>query len=262
MDILLCSIDGTGGDKFLIRSQPYAELAKIYDRVMEHIKYDEWSDYISSIFRHFGIKVKSILEIACGTGNFSLYLHNHGYDVTCTDLSLEMLKVAAYKFKENKIPPKLFAADMTSLPLKTEFDAVLCLYDSVNYLINPDDLRKTFQGTCSVIKDCGLFIFDVCTVKNSQMFFSDNSMYENLGEVKYERKCRFRDSENIQENLFIIENNGDRFIEKHSQRIYRLKEITEIISGSQFRILGVFDDFTFNTGTENSERVHFVLQKG
>lgn len=261
MNILLCSIDGTGGDKFLIRSQPYAELAKIYDRVMDHVKYDEWSDYISSIFHHFGKKVKSILEIACGTGNFSLYLHNHGYDVTCTDLSLEMLKVAADKFKEKKIPQKLFAADMTSLPLKTEFDAVLCLYDSVNYLRDSDGLKKTFEETYSVLKNGGLFIFDVCTVKNSQMFFSDNSMCEDLGEVKYERKCCFRDSEYIQENFFIIEHNGNRFKEQHSQRIYRLEEITEIISGSQFRILGVFDDFTFNTGTENSERVHFVLQK-
>ena len=67
---------------------------------------------------------------------------------------------------------------------------------------------------------------------------------------------------NIQENIFIIEHNGNRFIEQHSQRIYRLEEITEFISGSQFKILGVFDDSTFNTGTENSERVHFVLKKG
>ena len=91
----------------MIRSQPYAELAKIYDRVMDHVKYDEWSNYISSIFHHFRIRVTSILEIACGTGNFSQYFHNLGYDVTCTDLSLAMLKVAADKFKEKKIPQKL-----------------------------------------------------------------------------------------------------------------------------------------------------------
>jgi len=245
----------------LIRSQPYAELAKIYDRVMNHVKYDEWSEYITSIFHHFGINVKSILEIACGTGNFSIYLYNHGYDITCTDLSPAMLKVTLDKFKEKRIPQKLFAADMTSLPLKTEFDAVLCLYDSVNYLRDSDDLRKMFQEVYTVIRDGGLFIFDVCTAKNSQMFFADNSMCEDFGEVKYERKCHFRDSENIQENLFIIEDNGNRFIEQHSQRIYRLEEITEIISDSQFKILGVFEDFTFNTGTENSERVHFVLKK-
>ena len=87
-------------------------------------------------------------------------------------------------------------------------------------------------------------------------------MSEDLGNIKYERKCCFDESERIQENFFIIEQNGNRFIEQHSQRIYRLDEITEIISGSKFKILGVFDDFTFNTGTENSERVHFVLKKG
>ena len=245
----------------MIHNQPYAKLAKIYDRVMNHVKYDKWADYILSVFRHFGVHGKSILEIACGTGNLSVFLLKHGYDVTGMDLSPAMLKIAADKFKENGMPQKLVAANMTSIPLKKKFDAVLCLYDSINYLRHPAVLRKTIEEISTVTKSGGFFIFDVCTIKNSQKYFSNNSMFEDMGNVKYKRNCRFHYSNNIQENLFIIEYNGERFEEKHLQRIYSINEVRRIISGSPFKTRGIFDDLTFNPGTENSGRVHFVLQR-
>jgi len=228
---------------------------------MNHVKYDKWADYILSVFHHFGIHGKDILEIACGTGTLSIFLFKHGYDITGMDLSPAMLRVAAGKFKENGMPQKLVAANMTSIPLKKKFDAVICLYDSLNYLKNHADFRKTVDEVFAVVKDGGIFIFDVCTLLNSQIFFSSKSMFEDFGNVKYERECRFHDSENIQENTFIIECDGARFVEKHLQRIYKLDEVSEIISGSSFKLRGIFDDITFNQGNESSERVHFVLQK-
>ena len=245
----------------MIHNQPYAKLAKIYDRVMNHVKYDKWADYILSIFHNFGIHGKSILEIACGTGNLSVFLLKHGYDITGMDLSPAMLKIAADKFKENGIPQKLVAANMTSIPLKKKFDAVLCLYDSLNYIRDPADFKKAIEETSTVTKGGGLFIFDVCTLLNSQIFFSNKSMFEDLGDIKYERKCHYHESENIQENVFIIEHNGKRFVEKHLQRIYKLDEVRKIISDSSFKMRGMFNDLTFDQGTESSERVHFVLQK-
>ena len=229
---------------------------------MDHVDYGEWADYISSIFDRFGIRVKNVLEIACGTGNLSLLLQKkHGYNITGMDLSPDMLKVAAGKFIKNRMPLRFFAADMTLIPLKSKFDAVLCMYDSMNYLKNTVDFKKAVEEVSKVTENQGLFIFDVCTLKNSMEFFSNKSMSEDLGYIKYERKCLFNNSKRIQENIFIIEQNGKRFIENHLQRIYTLDEITDIISDSQFNTIGVFDDMTFNPGTENSERVHFVLQK-
>ena len=228
---------------------------------MNHVKYDKWADYILSIFRHFGVHGKSILEIACGTGNLSVFLLKHGYDVTGMDLSPAMLKIAAVKFKENGMSQKLVAANMTSIPLKKKFDAVLCLYDSLNYIRDPSDFKKAIEETSTVTKGGGLFIFDVCTLLNSQIFFSNKSIFEDLGDIKYERKCHYHESENIQENVFIIEHNGKRFVEKHLQRIYKLDEVRKIISDSSFKMRGMFNDLTFDQGTESSERVHFVLQK-
>jgi len=245
----------------LIRSKPYGELAKIYDRVMDHVKYDEWADYISSIFDKYDVRVSRILEIACGTGNFSIFLNDLGYDITCTDLSPEMLKIAGAKFEKHKIPKKLFAADMSSLPIKGDFDAVLCLYDSMNYLLDSENVKKTIADIYSVLRPGGIFIFDVCTVKNSKLYFADNSMFEELDDISYERKCSFNDIDCIQENVFIVDCLENNYTERHLQRIYSLKEIDGIISGTKFQNLGIFNDLTFFQGSEESERVHFVLKK-
>lgn len=240
---------------------PYSELAEIYDRVMDHVDYVSWAKFIASIFQRFRIKVKSILEIACGTGNLSVELHKLGYSMTGMDVSPYMLAKTAQKFRELSIPLKLFSSTMTSIPLACQFDAVLCIYDSINYLTTPDDFMQTFKEVASVIGSGGFFIFDVCTVKNSEMFFSNNIMVENIDGVSYKRVCKFNQSEKIQENQFHISKNGKLYVETHLQKIYRLEEIKAMIKETPFWVRGIYNDLSFMIGTENSERVHFVLQK-
>lgn len=239
----------------------YAELAEIYDRIMSHVDYNDWANYISSIFEKFDIKVNNILEIACGTGNLSVILHERGYRVTSTDLSSNMLLYARNKFIENNIPLRLFVSDMSCLPLKAKFDAALCLYDSVNYLLDPELLSKSFTGAAGALKKGGIYIFDICTIKNSRLFFSNHVISEDFGDVRYERTCIYYHADSIQENSFNIIKGSESIYEKHLQKIYKISEIINIIPSDEFELLGIFDDMSFNGGSEDSERVHFVLKR-
>jgi len=66
--------------------QPYSGLAAIYDRVMDHVHYKAWEQYIVSRFMRYHASVTSILEIACGTGSFSQYLLSDNYRVPGVDI--------------------------------------------------------------------------------------------------------------------------------------------------------------------------------
>jgi ubiquinone/menaquinone biosynthesis C-methylase UbiE len=228
---------------------------------MEHVNYEQWAFYLSSLFNRYHLKVNDILEIACGTGSLSLYLHKLGYNMTSTDLSPSMLQVAARKFKENFLPVRLFAANMVSLPVVKQFDAVICMYDSMNYLTKTEDFQKALSEISKVIKPEGIFIFDICTIKNSVLFFSNHSVVEDFGNIRYERKCIFHKNESIQENSFIINSGKKEYREKHLQRIYRISEVDKMLSGLPFKKLDIFDDMSFHRGSEDSERVHFILKK-
>ena len=58
--------------------------------------------YIESIFDRFGKSPETVLEMACGTGNLSYYLAEAGYNLTCFDLSSEMLSIAYNKLNRFK----------------------------------------------------------------------------------------------------------------------------------------------------------------
>lgn len=243
-------------------NHPYAAIAEIYDSIMDHVDYSIWADYLSSLFRRFHPQVKTVFETACGTGSLALHLHTMGYSFTGMDRSVEMLKIAASKFREAGLPQRLLAANMTAIPLKKRFDAVICVYDSINYLLEPDDFRKALREAAAITGNDGLFVFDVCTVKNSELFFKDSSMTDIVGDLEYERICRYDSARRIQENRFIISRNGKfRVTETHRQKIYLLDEIGRMIRESPFIEVGRYDDMSFRPGSESSERVHFVLKR-
>ena len=244
------------------RRHPYSEIAVIYDHIMKHVDYAVWTDYIISVFDRFQPDAHNILELACGTGTLTVELSRRGYSMTCSDRSPAMLKAAEEKFRSSGLSPGCFVADMTALPLSAHYDATLCLYDSLNYLVTSDEFIQALRETAAVISVGGLLIFDVCTVRNSEMFFTDNTMIETYDNVTCERTCRYDSVKRIQENHFRIERPGKKDVfESHAQRIYLLDEITHMLDGLPFRELGRFNDMSFARGTEDSDRVHFVLQK-
>ena len=69
----------------------YNRFANIYDELMMDFNYEDWSNYIEEILQRYNKNPKKILEMACGTGNLSYYLAKKGYNLTCFDLSSEML---------------------------------------------------------------------------------------------------------------------------------------------------------------------------
>lgn len=245
----------------MIHGRPYAELAHIYDAVMDHVHYDTWERYIISLFERYGQTIETVLELACGTGSLLQHLIRDGYRVVGTDISPSMLAIARHKLRSSGYAPKLVAADMAAIPFCCTFDAVICLYDSLNYLCDTARIAGVLSETARVLTPGGLFIFDVCTVRNSQLFFSHHEMSETVGDITYHRTSRYHSSDQIQENEFMIESNGTQIRELHRQRIYRLDTLKELIANAPYEIIGLFDDTSLRPGTEQSERVHFVLRR-
>lgn len=239
---------------------PYQGLAPIYDYVMAHVDYGAWAAYIHALFARFAPNAIRVADLACGTGNVSFALYRLGYEVTGVDRSEAMLQVAREKAAGTDV--EFIEQDLRQLAGLGPFDAVTCLYDSFNYLLSPADLDAALRGADAIVQPGGLLVFDVCTERNSLRYFRNMRTSERGPGFSYERHSIYDPDRRLQSNHFRIRRDGSDVAleETHVQRIYRVASVAARVEASAWELLAFFDGFTFDEGTEESDRVHFVLR--
>ncbi len=142
----------------------YGFLAASYDTLTSDVNYTRWADYIEKHFSRAGRPVRTVLDLACGTGTLACLLARRGYDMTGADISPDMLAQAADKVAElSDNPPLLLCQSMDKLDLNDTVDACICCLDSVNHVTRPALLRRAFERVFLFLSPGGLFLFDIST---------------------------------------------------------------------------------------------------
>lgn len=133
----------------------YSALAKTY-----HEMYQSLYDYQKE-FRFFDktlrkYKVKSVLEIGCGSGNLASSFLEKKYSYVGLDLFKEMIDIA------KKVCPhaKFVKGDMRNITLKEKFDAIIISGTSFTYMVTNEDVLKCLKSIHSKLKNKGILIFD------------------------------------------------------------------------------------------------------
>ena len=242
---------------------PYEALAQIYDFVMRHVPYGEWTTYVEKILRKFDLRDPKILDLACGTGSLTLELAAQGYEVAGADSAPEMLRIAREKARSALASVPFFEMEMQAAHGPPTYDVVLCLYDSINYLLSLRDIASALAGVTDLLLPGGVFIFDVCTENNSLKYFRDFTECEHGDGFSYTRHSFYRPKDRMQINEFEIRFDGrpERWNETHQQKIYSSNEMLSVIEASPLEMLRMYDDTSFHPATEESDRIHFVLRK-
>jgi len=238
---------------------PYSALAEIYDFVMNHVDYQRWANYVALIAQKHSDHLRSIVDFSCGTGSLCLQLKQLGYEVSGCDSSVEMIRIA-----RQKLDAPIWCADMRHVATQSSPDLVVSLYDSMNYLPDNFSWLQSLKNAYSVLKSKGLFIFDISTLHNSINVFKKYIEKEKSEKAAYLRKSHFDKNRQLQINYFEIRYKKSPeiiFCETHKQRIRKVQEILEMIRQTDFELVGCYSGFSLQPGSEESERVHFVLKK-
>ncbi len=244
-------------------ARPYSRLAEIYDHVMRHVDYQLWAEHVDLLLTRAGVRRGPLLDLACGTGSLSWHLHRLGWQPVLCDLSGHMVREAAAKFRQRGVRAPMWVADMRLLAVRRRFPAVVCIYDSMNYLLSAEEWAEALRRVADGLQQDGVFVFDVCTALNSRRNFRNFRDRERGPGFSYTRKSWYLEAEDLQINEFEIElarEPGVVFKELHQQRIYRLVEVEAMVQDSPLTIEAKYCDFTVKPGTEQCERVHYVLR--
>jgi len=257
-------------DAEIIEVETYRVLAKIYDVVMAHVDFRLWTDYLLDMLRMRGLPEPNrsdaprMLDCACGTGTVVHHLALRGYNVEGRDSSAEMIAAARRRVHSLHNRPRFAVKDFLELDDVNRYDAVLCIYDSVNYLLDSAAVVEYFARVRTALKPAGLFTFDICTEANSRRYFADYVQDDWRPGFKYRREAHYLVQERIQENRFWIElqeEPGRVYFERHRQRIYSVAEMRRMLAQAGLKILDETEDFSLNPSRKQSLRVHFVCGK-
>lgn len=133
----------------------YTDYAEVYHLMYQGlIDYDEEFEYYQKILdKH---QCKSILEVACGTGQLARRFLPAGYLYEGLDMSAEMLEFA----REALPHTQFYQQDMRDIQVAEHFDAVLITARSVSYLMTNLDLIHTFQSIRQALHKGGILAFD------------------------------------------------------------------------------------------------------
>ncbi|UYO00955.1 MAG: class I SAM-dependent methyltransferase [Devosia sp.] len=104
---------------------------------------------------------RRVLELACGTGRFTVRLAASGADVTGADLSATMLAGARQRLTEQGLRADLIELDMRGFDLGVQFDAVVVAANSLMHLHTQDDFTRAMSSIRRHLAPGGVFAFDV-----------------------------------------------------------------------------------------------------
>lgn len=243
----------------------YVKLADIYDYLVQGVDYDDWFNYIREIAGRFNVKLTSVLDLACGTGNTTLPFARHSIKVYGLDLSGAMLDKAREKAAAENLTVEFLQQDMRELRLPEKVDLVTCYHDGLNYITAYTDMVKVFHGVYSALRPGGLFIFDMNAVAKLAKGASNDTTFLDEEDMSLIWETDY----NPVEDLWEIRLTGfikkgalyEKFYEVHQEKYYSRDEIIAALGRTGFELLAEYHGFTFDPPNPSTRRVFYVARK-
>ena len=160
-------------------SAEYDAFAPYYDAFTADSDYETWTAHVLELLLADGLRGKTLLDLACGTGKSFVPFLTRGFEVTGCDLSRGMLAAAA----RSAPGAALVQADLRELPTLGSFDLVTCFDDSLNYLLDQRELGAAFEGMARNLRAGGLAAFDLNSLCAYQTTFASDHVSERDGLV-------------------------------------------------------------------------------
>lgn len=251
----------------LMEPESFGPVTPFYDALMVAVPYRTWIDYLARLWKRHGLAPASVLDLACGTGTVSRLLAGRGLSVTGVDLSAGMLTVARERAEAAHLNIPFYEQDAAELELgDARFDAAVCLFDSLNYILDAERVQMAFKRVFAHLETGGAFIFDVNTEYALAEGMFNQSCTRKDEPLHYRWRSRY-DSETrlctIRMNFSYDPGDGVRqpFVEVHRQRAYPKEDLTNWLRQAGFAEVFLYDAYSTDPPRKRSDRLFFYAVK-
>jgi SAM-dependent methyltransferase len=220
----------------------YDAFAPFYDAFTVQSDYEKWCDEVVKLAARNGLTGHRLLDLACGTGSSFPPFLRRGFSVTGCDASGSMLALAAAKAPE----VELVQCDIRALPDLGSFDLVTCFDDSLNYLLDEDELSAALAGIEANMSAGGLAMFDLNSLLAYRTTFAGDSVSERDGTIFAWRGSSTRDAEPgsaAEARIDVFAPGGDglynRITTRHAQRHFPRERVEALLAAAGLECISV-----------------------
>lgn len=275
--------------------EAYSDFAYVYDELMDNTPYEQWCERIAALIEEYGVsrpkqeKTEAgqpcaelpgavseedilaserdlVVDLGCGTGTLTQLLYRKGYDMIGVDNSGEMLNVAMEKREKSGDEVLYLLQDMRELELYSTVGTVISVCDSLNYILEEDELLDTFCLVNNYLYPGGIFIFDFNTVYKYEQVIGDTTIAENREDCSFIWENYYHQDEEINEYdlTIFVQEEGDRFrrfTETHYQKGYTVEQMLDLVEEAGMKVLLVRDGDTEGEVTPTTQRAYIVAME-
>lgn len=234
-------------------SDPFAELARHYDPLMSHVDYGRWffiADALAALlprgFRH--------VDAGCGTGVLLERTRRAGWRSSGVDLSPAMLRTA--RKMRGALP--VAVADLRALPFDGGPHLITCLFDSLNFLLEEEDVRRAFRSLAGALRPGGVLYFDVVTDRMMTEHFADQAWTEDTGGFRTTWDNHYDPATQTCTTRVKV---GPQAESVTRERAYPLDWLAREVRAAGLETLGVFDAHSWKGASRRTVRADFVAAR-
>ena len=165
--------------------EAYTGFAEVYDVFQDNVPYEEWCSYVTGLLKEYQVMDGLVLDLGCGTGSLTGLMARSGYDMIGIDNSGEMLQIAMNKRNASGLDILYLLQDMRGFELYGTVKAVISICDSMNYIMEYQELVEVFRLVNNYLDPKGVFIFDLNTEYKYRELLADNTFAEDREESSF-----------------------------------------------------------------------------
>ncbi|MBM3887155.1 class I SAM-dependent methyltransferase, partial [Candidatus Dependentiae bacterium] len=220
----------------------YSELSQYFD-ALGCSSPDKVNRRIGALLKKY--KIKTVLDLTCGTGAQVLWLAKQGFQVVGSDLSPKLLKIAQQKARAEHLKIKFLQSDMRTVQAG-QFDAAITIFNAVGHLTRRG-FEKAIKNISTHLKTDGLYIFDIFNfnaLSKKDLVCMNVETKKNLGNLTLHHtqysKLDKQKQHLISYDKFCLQykTGKSKIIKgKFSLQIYTAKELKEMLAQHGFKVI-------------------------
>ena len=242
----------------------YDEIAGFYDDMTDlSVRKRRAAGFVDTLAQRYS--VGKALDVACGTGTYTVALAERGIDTVGADISAAMLEHTSRLAEQEGVKPELINCPMQRLGDHTvgPFDLIICLGNSLPHLLSDEDLDSTLSGFSRLLDRQGVVIVHLL---NFAALLAANERVVAITRKDDAEYIRFYDfmGDYVNFNLLRIDwQDGGPRHDLHSTRLraYTSAEITDALQRHGFGQVSLYGGLDFGVFDENKSSAVVIEAK-